>query len=470
MGRGILKEYATTFDALSRLLDPAIVAIVTYAFWEANIFMPPELAWTLAVYTVPLVFFIFPLFRIYRSWRFSSIVAEGMTVLIAWLAVILSFNLLMIILANPQQRSILLPYALFVYKPYLLWALAVYITIAFSRAGLRTLLRFARREGYNIRTALFVGFDKYGKDLANFFKKNSWMGVKIRGFLDDSGTDDSESVPLLGTINDLEKFADEVDMVFIDLPMKEEEKLKVILTTLTESTASVYLLPDIFTFDFVINTSFMDIGGIPTVALRSSPFTGMNKLLKRLEDLVIGPLILVFSLPLMAVAAIGIKLTSPGPIIFRQKRCGLNGDEILVYKFRTMNTADANPAFKDVTKDDPRVTSFGAFLRKFSIDELPQLFNVLLGNMSLVGPRPHPLAFNDEYKKMVPGYMLRHQVKPGLTGLAQVNGYRGETDTLEKLEKRIEYDLLYLNSWSVFQDLKIIFLTAIRFLRQPTAY
>lgn len=472
MEKGILKEYATTLDALSRLVDPLLVLLTTYALFALNLFYPADLARMMAIYTIPLVFVIFPFFKIYRSWRFSSLITEAGTVLLAWFSVILSFNLLMLVLASPEQRKILLPYILFGYPPFITWAGTVAIVLVSVRMALRSLLRFARSKGYNIRNVLMVGVGQHGERLVNFFQRRSWMGIRVNGFLDGRQKDGDtvNGVPVLGPIEDLTKHIEGIDLVFIDLPMREEEKIRAIMRDLANFTAAVYFLPDIFTYDFVINTSFSDIGGIPTIALRASPFSGMNKLIKRLEDIVCGSVILVLFSPVIALIALGIKLSSPGPVIFRQKRCGMNGEEILVYKFRTMNTVDENPVFKDVTLGDPRVTRFGAFLRKTSLDELPQLFNVLGGSMSLVGPRPHPLKFNEAYKKLVPGYMLRHQIKPGLTGFAQISGFRGETDTLEKLEKRIEYDLKYINSWSLLLDLKIIFLTSLRFFRQPTAY
>jgi putative colanic acid biosynthesis UDP-glucose lipid carrier transferase len=197
------------------------------------------------------------------------------------------------------------------------------------------------------------------------------------------------------------------------------------------------------------------------VAVCESPFYGVSGLVKRLEDLVLGALVLVLVSPLLVITAIGVKLTSPGPVIFKQRRYGLDGKEILVYKFRTMRVMEDGATVAQATRRDPRVTPFGAFLRRTSLDELPQFVNVLQGRMSVVGPRPHAVAHNETYRKVIKGYMVRHKVKPGITGLAQVNGYRGEIDNLEMMEKRVEYDIEYLRHWTLRLDLAIIVRTVL---------
>jgi putative colanic acid biosynthesis UDP-glucose lipid carrier transferase len=221
------------------------------------------------------------------------------------------------------------------------------------------------------------------------------------------------------------------------------------------TTASVFFVPDVFGIS-IIQGRLQDMNGVPVVGICETPFTGTNELVKRISDLVLASLILVLISPLLLVLAIGVKLSSPGPVIFRQRRNGLDGNEIVVWKFRTMTTQDDGAVIRQATKDDPRITRFGAFLRRTSLDELPQFFNVLQGHMSIVGPRPHAVAHNDEYRRLIRAYMVRHKVKPGITGWAQVNGQRGETDTLEKMAARVEYDLEYLRNWSLLLDLQII--------------
>lgn len=203
-------------------------------------------------------------------------------------------------------------------------------------------------------------------------------------------------------------------------------------------------------------------GNIQTISIFTSPFEGEGAVLKRIEDIVLGTLFTLVSLPVMLAVAIGIKLTSPGPVLFKQNRYGLNGKQIAVWKFRTMRVMENSAVVTQATRNDPRITRFGAFLRKTSLDELPQFFNVLQGTMSIVGPRPHAVAHNEQYRVLVENYMIRHKVKPGITGLAQIHGFRGETDTIDKMEKRIQYDLEYIQSWSLLLDIKIVFLTFFR--------
>jgi putative colanic acid biosynthesis UDP-glucose lipid carrier transferase len=198
------------------------------------------------------------------------------------------------------------------------------------------------------------------------------------------------------------------------------------------------------------------MNGVPIVGICETPFTGTNQLVKRVSDVVLASIIVVLISPLLLLIAIGVKLSSPGPVIFKQRRNGLDGGEIIVYKFRSMTTLDNGPVVRQATRNDQRITPFGAFLRRTSLDELPQFFNVLQGTMSIVGPRPHAVTHNKEYRQIIKAYMVRHKVKPGITGWAQVNGHRGETDTIEKMRTRVEYDLEYLRNWSLGLDLRII--------------
>ncbi|BDH46335.1 undecaprenyl-phosphate glucose phosphotransferase [Salmonella enterica subsp. enterica serovar Choleraesuis] len=253
----------------------------------------------------------------------------------------------------------------------------------------------------------------------------------------------------------------EVDEIYISLPMVAQQRIRHFLDEFSDSTVDVFIVPDLLSYSSHISQLRM-FGNIQTISIFTSPFEDDGAIIKRIEDIILGTLFTLVSLPLMLITAIGIKLTSPGPIIFKQSRYGLNGKEIKIWKFRTMNVMENSSIVTQATRNDPRVTRFGAFLRRTSLDELPQFFNVLQGTMSIVGPRPHAVAHNEEYRKLVENYMIRHKVKPGITGLAQINGYRGETDTLEKMEKRVLYDLEYIQSWSLFLDIKIVFLTFFR--------
>jgi len=212
------------------------------------------------------------------------------------------------------------------------------------------------------------------------------------------------------------------------------------------------------------------IGHVDTLSIFESPYLGAKNWIKRMEDIIVSLLILLLISPILVAIAVGIKLTSKGPVLFKQRRYGLRGEEIQVWKFRSMTVMENSDKVIQATKNDVRITPFGGFLRRTSLDELPQFFNVLTGDMSVVGPRPHAVAHNEEYRGQVEYYMLRHQVKPGITGWAQISGWRGETDTLEKMEKRIEFDLQYIRHWTVLFDIKIIFLTIFKGFVNKNAY
>jgi putative colanic acid biosynthesis UDP-glucose lipid carrier transferase len=232
---------------------------------------------------------------------------------------------------------------------------------------------------------------------------------------------------------------------------------------------SIYFVPDVFAFDLV-QPRCVDIGGMPVLSICDTPYQGIDGFRKRLSDILLASLALVALTPLMLAAAAAVRLTSKGPVLFRQRRYGLNGEEILVYKFRTMSVCEDGGQILQAVKHDHRCTRVGAFLRRTSIDELPQLYNVLQGTMSVVGPRPHAVAHNEQYRKLVSGYMMRHKVRPGITGWAQVNGLRGETDTVEKMRQRVNLDLEYVKNWSLGLDAKIILKTASSLLKDANAY
>ncbi len=251
--------------------------------------------------------------------------------------------------------------------------------------------------------------------------------------------------------------------------MHDEAKIKKVVSELSDTTCSVLLIPDIFTFN-ILQSRTEEINGVPVVPLYESPLSGINMVFKRLEDIIVSLSILIVISPVLLIIACAVKFTSPGPVIFRQIRYGMDGKSIKVWKFRSMTVMENDNNVTQATKHDLRVTKVGKFLRRTSLDELPQFFNVLFGQMSVVGPRPHAVSHNEQYRTLIKGYMLRHKVKPGITGLAQVNGWRGETDTLDKMQKRVEYDLLYIRNWSIWLDLKIIFLTIFKGFVNKSAY
>jgi putative colanic acid biosynthesis UDP-glucose lipid carrier transferase len=276
---------------------------------------------------------------------------------------------------------------------------------------------------------------------------------------------------LVGSLSDMSQYVKDhrTDVIFIALPIRHVKRVMNLLDDLRDTTASIYYVPDIFVFD-LIQARSGEIHGIPVVAMCETPFYGYRGVAKRLTDIGFSALILLMLTPLLVLVAILVKATSPGPIIFKQRRYGLDGREIAVYKFRTMKVTEDGEQIKQASKHDSRITRVGGILRRSSMDELPQLINVLQGRMSLVGPRPHAVAHNEEYRKLIKGYMVRHKVLPGITGLAQVNGCRGETSKLEEMEARVNFDLDYLRHWSPMLDIKIILLTVVKVFRDDKAY
>jgi len=310
------------------------------------------------------------------------------------------------------------------------------------------------------RLAIVAGMNAQGIELADRLGVDPYSRIRVVGFFDDrvtSRVSDKHKHLLLGKMAALPAFArdNKIDHIYISLPMASQPRILTLLDELRDTTASIYFVPDIFVTD-LIQGRMDSVSGLPVVAVCETPFTGLNGLIKRGSDIVLSLLILLLISPALLLIALAVKFTSPGPVIFRQRRYGLDGKEIIVYKFRSMSVMDDGATIQQATKGDARITPVGRFLRRTSLDEFPQFFNVLQGRMSIVGPRPHAVAHNEMYRKMIKGYMLRHKVKPGITGWAQVNGFRGETDTLDKMSGRIEYDLEYLRSWSLRLDLYII--------------
>jgi putative colanic acid biosynthesis UDP-glucose lipid carrier transferase len=282
---------------------------------------------------------------------------------------------------------------------------------------------------------------------------------------------DVDGVPTLGKLAALADYvkSHHVDLIYITLPMASQPRILNLLNQLRDTTSSIYFVPDIFMFD-LIQARVDTITGIPVVAVCETPFYGFNGVIKTVSDYLIGAAALIVTAPLMLLITLAVKMDSPGPVFFRQRRYGLDGRQITVYKFRTMTVQEDGNEVRQATKDDVRITRVGRTLRRTSLDELPQFINVLQGRMSVVGPRPHAVAHNETYRKLIDGYMVRHKVKPGITGWAQVNGFRGATETVEKMQQRIEYDLAYLRNWSLRLDLMIILKTILVLFGDRKAY
>jgi putative colanic acid biosysnthesis UDP-glucose lipid carrier transferase len=339
--------------------------------------------------------------------------------------------------------------------------------------GQELLRRVAKRPELR-RSAVVVGAGPLGVKVSKALLESQDQGVDFFGYFDDR-TDErlhGDAVrDRLGTLRDLAPYvrAQGIKEVYITLPLGSQPRIVELLEQVQGTTASIFFVPDVFGIS-IIQGRLQDMNGVPVVGICETPFTGTNELVKRVSDVVLATLILILISPLLLAIAIGVRLSSPGPVIFKQRRNGLDGEEIIVYKFRTMRAMDDGQRVPQATKGDPRITPFGAFLRRTSLDELPQFVNVLQGRMSIVGPRPHAVAHNEQYREMIKAYMVRHKVKPGITGWAQVNGLRGETETIEKMRQRVEYDLEYLRNWSLGLDLQIIVRTARLVLFDRNAY
>jgi putative colanic acid biosynthesis UDP-glucose lipid carrier transferase len=461
-----IHQQISILGSLYRLADAASVAAgLGLAVWVAGTAQADYLLAGAAAIIVHYV--VAELGGMYRSWRGVSANREAFAALSAWLvafAIILSVGF-------ASDRLIGMPRVLLG-----IWLLGTALFLILSHGLLRTGQKSFWLRGLNTKGCAIVGVTELGIQLADNLTQMPELGLRLAGYYDDRPPERSAELPAgirqrIGNIDDLvaDARAGFIDRIYITFPMRAEERIRGVLSKLADTTASVYIVPDFFVFQ-MLHSRWTDIGGLPAVSVFENPLYGVDGIVKRVFDLVVASLLLVvLALPLILVA-LAIKLTSRGPVLFRQRRYGLDGREIFVWKFRTMTVCEDGNRVVQASKQDSRVTRLGAVLRRTSIDELPQLFNVVGGTMSLVGPRPHAAAHNEQYRKMIEGYMLRHKVKPGITGLAQVRGWRGETDTLEKMQRRVECDHEYIREWSLWLDVKILFRTAFVVLKRQNAY
>ena len=455
-----LSQGPLTLGALARLFLEAIVALGTLAacaWYFREPFHGPYIILALLVFSLT-----FP----GRAPRGTSAAAIAREVLGGWILIVA-----LLLMLGWATRTI----GSFDERVLVTWvAVTPVLMFAANMLAPIVLPRVMAAEGLQ-RKAVIAGAGSLGRKLAERIAATPYLGVEVMGFFDDRSAERLTDIgpdKILGGVDRLAEYVkqNQVDLIYIALPMASQPRILKLLDGLCDTTASVYFAPDIFLFD-LIQARMDTIGGIPVVAVCETPFYGVNGLLKRVSDIVLASIILVLIAPVLAAVAAGVKLSSPGPVLFRQRRYGLDGREIVVYKFRSMTVTEDGPVVRQATKNDARVTPFGAFIRKTSLDELPQFINVLQGRMSIVGPRPHAVAHNEMYRKLVKSYMIRHKVKPGITGWAQVNGLRGETDTVDKMKARIEYDLDYLRHWSLKFDLMIIWKTIwVVFKKPATAY
>ncbi|MCM2371773.1 undecaprenyl-phosphate glucose phosphotransferase [Aporhodopirellula aestuarii] len=466
------------FEFLQPLLDAASIMaslIVVKIFARGYV---DEAAWAMGLLAIIAFFLSSKLTGLQRPDRQITVDGEIISIMTTWAMTVCVLAVTAFATRYGEQFARSVMFA---------WILTSPALIGLTRMCLRILQVGLLRRGIGSRRVAIAGWNQLGHQTRLNVEREPSLGLQFAGFYDDRNSerliadldDDADSIGndetadqlLRGNLADLVEAArtGDVETVLITLPMRAEKRIRSLLDELSDSTASVYIVPDFFVFE-LMHSRWTQVGGLPAVSVFENPLFGIDGAVKRVADLTLAISgLIVISIPLCMIA-LAVKLSSPGPVFFRQRRYGLDGQEIRVWKFRSMRVCDDGPVVKQATANDPRITRVGAILRRTSLDELPQLFNVIEGTMSLVGPRPHASAHNEQYRGLIRGYMMRHKVKPGITGLAQVSGCRGETETLDKMQKRVEYDHQYIRTWSLLLDLRILARTMLVFWKQPEAY
>ena len=470
--KGFLKGHANVLNIVIRLVDLSVVlacSVLSYYFsaafetyTAAGVHGLPEHYLKVSFLAVAFAALLFPLFNIYRVWRGTSTLTEIKYLTMAWLMVGLLLTGLAFVTKSGADFS----------RSWMgLWFASTWVSLVGARVIMRLVLRYLRSSGYNHRHFVIVGTGEQAAVVADRLQRSTWFGMEISALFGSN----NEKLPawlkdkkLISDVAELRQYVDDgnVDQVWIALPHSEEAIIRNVITALDDSVAEIRYVPDIFEYQ-LMHHSLSEVAGVPVVNISYSAIDGVNEIVKTIEDYILSMVLLVMSSPFMLLIAAGIKLTSRGPVLYRQRRVGWNGVEFTMYKFRSMpveTEKKSGPVW--ASKVDNRATRLGSFLRKTSLDELPQLFNVLQGKMSLIGPRPERPMFVEKYKNEIPHYMKKHLVKAGLTGWAQVHGWRGNTC----LHTRIEHDLYYIENWSLWLDIKIIVMTIFRGLVHKNAY
>ncbi len=470
--KGFLKGHANTLNFILKLIDLSVVlvgGVLSYYFSAAygtytslGVEGLPGHYFKVVLAAVFLSALIFPLFAVYRVWRGSSTLSEIKHLTLAWLLVGLLLTAAAFATQTGEQYS----------RSWIgLWFVTTWAALVGSRVLLRIVLRWLRSNGFNHRHIVIVGTGEQAAVVADRLRRSAWFGLEISALFGAN----TEKLPLwlknkkiISTVSELRQYVDvsDVDQVWISLPHSEEEMIREVINVLDGLSVEIRYVPDIFEYQ-LMHHSLSEVAGVPVVNISYSAIDGANRIIKTLEDYVLAFLLLVLASPVMLIIAAGVKLSSPGPVLYRQQRMGWNEQVFTMYKFRSMPINAENETGPVWANEmDNRATAFGSFLRKTSLDELPQLFNVLMGEMSLIGPRPERPVFVEQYKDEIPHYMKKHLVKAGVTGWAQVHGWRGNTC----LHARIEHDLYYIENWSLWLDIKIIVMTVFRGLIHKNAY
>jgi len=465
MRRSLLKDNALLFEWAMRLFDPLLLALVGAVFFRLYVDDWDQLVerYALAIMGMMLVCAaLFPFLGLYSPQRGVTPFEELRRLFNAWLLLAtIGFTFLFL---SKTGHDFSRAWSIY-------FIIGGFLVQFGARAAIRLSLRALRRRGYNVRRIAIVGAGDLGREIAKRILRMPWSGLEVRGFYDDDPALRGaavEGVTIVGAadclLRDLEGGA--IDQVWMALPLRADARIRELLEELRRFSVQVRFVPDIFNFT-LLHHSMTEIAGLPVINLTESPLEGGNLVLKRLEDVAVALGVLLLASPLMLLIAVGVKLSSPGPVFYRQERVTWNGERFRILKFRTMST-DAETASGPVwsKRDERRATRFGTFLRRTSLDELPQFINALRGEMSVVGPRPERPEFVERFKREIPGYMQKHLVKGGITGWAQVNDFRGDTD----LHKRIQFDLYYIENWSLWFDLRIIALTLVHVFNSRNAH
>jgi len=455
-----LSKYSALLELLLRAGDALIVVLTAFACYAA-VFHTPAMPGSYVSILLPavlLVLLVFPSFGLYRSWRGQSVIEEAGLATLAWGTV-----MVLLVICEWAVGSIENYSRLWIIG----WGLGTMFAQATYRWIARRVLGRIRMHGIDTRKVVVVGATQAGRKIIDAARRNTWMGLDIVGQVHTSY--DQEVFEDIPSIGDIDAFIDSLrenvpDQIWVALPLRAEALIQRILEATADISTTVRLVPDMFGYE-LINHGAATIAGVPVITLRGSRIDGHSRVLKAIEDRILAALILLMISPILIVTAIAVKLSSPGPILYRQRRVGLDGKEFDMLKFRSMPVNNEVNGVKWGSAKEKQVTAIGRFIRSTSIDEMPQFFNVLKGELSIVGPRPERPMFVEEFKKSIPGYMHKHLVKGGITGWAQINGWRGDSD----LAKRIECDLFYINHWSIWFDLKIILLTPLAVFKRSNA-
>ncbi|MDP3842935.1 MAG: undecaprenyl-phosphate glucose phosphotransferase [Oxalobacteraceae bacterium] len=458
----ILKN-STGLEFSMRLIDVLVLLaaghLASQLLFNTSLDMVSPIHALLLYFSCGLAFLLFPQFDLYASWR-----GRSMASLFGRLAATLALVVLIGVFF-----SFLIHHVGALSRLWLMyWYVISLIFLVTSRTLVYSTLRYLRKKGLNNKRVVIVGYGQAGQEMHKRALQQDWYGYEVKGIHACASEIDTDNLkdPAIAQIHKLEDLPDfvtanRIHEIWIVLPMSASSQLHDLQYLLRNALVDIRWMPDIFSVQ-MLSSKMIDFLGMPAVDLNRPTSSGLGGIGKDLFDKLFAFIVLTLLLPLFVAIAIGIKYSSPGPVFFKQPRLGLNGKKFNIYKFRSMQVHQEHGKVTQATKNDPRITRIGQFLRRTSLDELPQFINVLIGDMSVVGPRPHALEHNEIYKDVLGLYMLRHRVKPGITGWAQINGHRGETDTVDKMEKRVQSDLYYIHNWSFWLDLRIIAWTAFK--------